>query len=83
MTYYIVFIIIQAVSDAIGTGVVKKVPVEDMLLDPTFSKLEYDLLQVNLRLSSQQMRDLGFDLKYDVSDHFETLFFDRLSERFR
>ena len=52
-------------SDAIGTGVVKKLPVENMLLNSAFTKLEYDLLQVNLRLNSQQMREIGYEPKYD------------------
>ncbi|XP_075223888.1 adenylate kinase 7-like [Lycorma delicatula] len=58
--------ITKAVSKAVGTGSVKKVPKEDAFLIPELSQPFYDLLTSNLNVESNVLDDIQMQWKNEV-----------------
>ncbi|KAJ3152034.1 Adenylate kinase 7 [Geranomyces variabilis] len=59
------FEITKAVSDALGTGKVVKMPKEAALLNKHLPQMDYDMLLLNLRLEPGHVKDMSIQWKYE------------------
>ncbi|KAI9209622.1 uncharacterized protein BJ171DRAFT_560904 [Polychytrium aggregatum] len=57
--------ITKAISEALTTGKVKKVPKEHAFLYHGLTQSDYDMLLVNLRLEPGHVKDMSFEWKYE------------------
>ena len=56
----------QAISEALGTGKVKKVPKEAALLNKDLPQSDFDMLTVNVRLEPGHVKDMSFEWRFEV-----------------
>ncbi|KAJ3043877.1 Adenylate kinase 7 [Rhizophlyctis rosea] len=56
----------KAISEALGTGKVKKVPKEAALLNRDLPQSDFDMLMVNVRLEPGHVKDMSFEWKYET-----------------
>jgi len=66
-SFYLLFTYSKAVSTALGTGIVRRVPYETCMLDKSITKIEYELLKINVRITSGTIKEFPRPLKYEVS----------------
>nr|KAJ3421353.1 Adenylate kinase 7 [Polyrhizophydium stewartii] len=57
--------ITKAISEALGSGVVKKVPKEEAFLEKSLTQANYDMLTVNLRLEPGHIKEMSIEWKYE------------------
>jgi adenylate kinase len=58
--------ITKAISDALGSGVVKKVEKEEAFLNKDLSQSDYDMLTCSLRIDATHVKEMSFEWKYEV-----------------
>jgi adenylate kinase len=61
------FDITKAVSEALGSGVVKKVDKEEAFLNKDLSQSDYDMLTCSLKIDATHVKEMSFEWKYEVN----------------
>eukprot|EP00842_Homolaphlyctis_polyrhiza_P001759 jgi/Hompol1/2584/HPOL_001428-RA len=57
--------ITKAISESLGTGMVKKLPKEQAFLQKTISQADYDMLTTNLKLDPGHIKEMSIEWKYE------------------
>ncbi|KAJ3054331.1 Adenylate kinase 7 [Rhizophlyctis rosea] len=63
---YSLYELTKAISEALGTGKVKKVPKEAALLNRDLPQSDFDMLMVNVRLEPGHVKDMSFEWKFEA-----------------
>jgi adenylate kinase len=59
--------ITKAISENLGSGLVKNVDKEEAFLNKSISQADYDMLTCGLRLDASQVKEMSFEWKFEVS----------------
>ncbi|KAG4100288.1 hypothetical protein H8356DRAFT_1290277 [Neocallimastix lanati (nom. inval.)] len=57
--------IVKAISDSLTTGEVEMIPKENAFLEPTMSQDDFNMLQLNLRVEPEKVKEMSFEWKYE------------------
>ncbi len=54
-------------TDTLGSGKVKMVSKEDALISKDWSQIDYDTLQINLKMEAGKIKEMPIEWRYEVT----------------
>jgi len=57
--------IVRAISESLTTGEVEMIPKENAFLEPNMSQDDFNMLQLNLRVDPEKVKEMSFEWKYE------------------
>jgi len=57
--------IVKSISESLTTGEVEMIPKENAFLDPNMSQDDFNMLQLNLKVEPEKVKEMSFEWKYE------------------
>jgi len=51
------------------------IPKENAFLDPNMSQEDFNMLQLNLRVEAEKVKEMSFEWKYEVNNYYKNYIF--------